>query len=267
MKISQNILLRQTSQKVFWGVSFLLFIVSVVITIIWASSMSEMGGMQMPGGWIMSMTWMLMPGQNWFFASLTFMGMWIVMMIAMMLPSLAPNLERYRQVVDSRQVARIGWLTTLVGAGYLFIWTVFGMLAFSIGILLADIEMQQPLLSRAVPIIIGVVVLIAGLLQFTKWKGHHLACYLEKPNLTLPARVGSAWRYGLRLGLNCVRCCANHMIILLVIGVMDLNVMVAITAAITIERLVPGRERVAKVIGTVIAGAGLFLIVRAATLA
>ncbi len=43
--------------------------------------------------------------------------------------------------------------------------------------------------------------------------------------------------------------------------------MVAVTAAITIERLVPGRERVAKVIGTVIAGAGLFLIVRAATLA
>ena len=51
----------------------------------------------MPGGWTMSMTWMRMPGQTWLDAAAVFVGMWVVMMVAMMLPSLAPLLWRYRQ--------------------------------------------------------------------------------------------------------------------------------------------------------------------------
>jgi predicted metal-binding membrane protein len=54
--------------------------------------------------------------------------------------------------------------------GYFFVWTVFGMAAFPLGVALATIEMQQPALARAVPIAVGVVVLIAGALQFTAWK-------------------------------------------------------------------------------------------------
>ena len=55
-------------------------------------SMSAMGGMPMPGGWTMSMPWMRMPGQSWPAAAASFLGMWIVMMAAMMLPSLVPML-------------------------------------------------------------------------------------------------------------------------------------------------------------------------------
>jgi predicted metal-binding membrane protein len=53
------------------------------------------------------------------------------------------------------------------------------------------------------------------------------------------------------------------MVILLVIGVMDLRAMTLVTAAITVERLAPAGERVARAIGTVVVGAGLVLIVRA----
>ncbi len=42
----------------------------------------------MPGGWTMSMTWMRMPGQTWAGAATTFLGIWVVMMVAMMMPSL-----------------------------------------------------------------------------------------------------------------------------------------------------------------------------------
>jgi predicted metal-binding membrane protein len=56
------------------------------------------------------------------------------------------------------------------------------------------------------------------------------------------------------------------MVILLVIGVMDLRAMAFVTAVITAERLAPAGERVARVIGVVIIGAGLFLIARAAGL-
>ena len=62
---------------------------------------------------------------------------------------------------------RLGWLIALVGVGYFFVWTVFGMAAFLLGVALAVVEMHQPALARAVPIAVGVVVLIASALQFT----------------------------------------------------------------------------------------------------
>ena len=163
------------------GVSALLFAVSAAVTIVWCTSMSAMGGMPMPGGWTMSMAWMRMPGQTWPGAAASFLGMWVVMMVAMMLPSLVPMLQRYRQAVGGTGETRLGLLTAIVGAGYFFVWTVFGMAVFPLGAALAEIEMQQPALARAVPIAVGAVVLIAGFLQFTAWKARHLACCREAP--------------------------------------------------------------------------------------
>ena len=79
----------------------------------------------------------------------------------------------------------------------------------------------------------------------------------------MPADAGTAWRHGLRLGLRCSYCCAGLTAILLVIGVMDLRAMAVITAAITVERLAPAGERVARVIGAVVVLAGLCQIARA----
>jgi predicted metal-binding membrane protein len=139
---------------------------------------------------------------------------------------------------------------------------------FPLGVALAQVEMQLPALARTVPIAAGVVVLIAGALQFTAWKARHLASCREAPGRvrTLTADAGTAWRHGLRLGLHCSYCCAGLMAILLVIGVMDLRAMAVVGAAITFERLAPAGERVAQTIGAVVVGAGLFLIARAAGL-
>ena len=252
----------------FFGVSALLFAVSTAITIVGCASMSAMGKMPMPGGWTMSMTWMRMPGQTWPGAAASFLGMWVVMMVAMMLPSLVPMLWRYRKAVDRTGETRLGRLTALVGLGYFFVWTAFGMAAFPLGVALAAVEMQLPALARAVPIAAGVIVLMAGAFQFTSWKAHHLACCREAPGRgrTLPADAGTAWRHGLRLGLHCTYCCAGLTAILLIIGVMDLGAMAVVTAAITLERLVPAGDRVARAIGGVVIGTGLFLIARAAGL-
>jgi predicted metal-binding membrane protein len=165
-----------------------------------------------------------------------------------------------------RGETRLGWLTVLVGAGYFFVWTMLGMAAFPLGVALAAIEMRQPALARAVPVAVGVVVLIAGCLQLTGWKARHLACCREASarGRTRPVDAGTAWRHGLRLGLLCSRCCAGLMTILLVNGVMDLRAMAVVTAAITSERLAPAGERVARAIGVVVITAGLFLIARAA---
>jgi predicted metal-binding membrane protein len=252
----------------FLGVSALLFATSAAVTIVWCASMSATGEMPMPGGWTMSMAWMRMPGQTWLGAAASFLGMWIVMMVAMMLPSLVPTLWHYRQAVGGPTGAHLGWLTLLVGVGYFLVWTVFGMAAFPLGVALAALEMQQPDLARAVPITAGVVVLVAGALQSTAWKARHLACCREAParGRTLPADAGMAWRHGLRLGLHCSYCCAGLTAILLVIGVMDLRAMAVMAAAVTLERLAPAGERVARAIGAAVVGAGLLLIARAAGL-
>ena len=137
----------RASQRAYFGVSALLFAASAAVTIVSGASMSAMGEMQMPGGWTMSMAWMLMPGQTWPGAAASFLGMWGVMMLTMMLPSLVPMLWRYRQAVGRPGEARLGRLTALVGVGYFFVWTVFGMVAFPLGVAVTAVAMQQPELA------------------------------------------------------------------------------------------------------------------------
>lgn len=206
-----------------------------------------------------------MGGQTWLGTVASFVGMWIVMMVAMMLPSLMPMLWRYRQAVSRAGETRLGRLTAIVAVGYFFVWTMFGMAAFALGAALAAAEMHRPALAQAVPLAIGVVVLMAGALQFTSWKAHRLACCREVPELghALQADARTAWRHGLRLGLHCSYCCAGLMAILLIMGVMDLRVMAVVTAAITVERIAPAGERAARAIGAVVVTAGMFFIGRA----
>ena len=255
----------RASQRAFFGVSALLFAASAALTAVWCASMSAVGGMAMPGGWTLSMAWMRMPGATWPVAAASFLGMWVVMMVAMMLPSIMPMLWRYRRAVDGTGEIRLGLLTTLVGVGYFCVWAALGLAVFPLGVALAAVEMHEPALARAVPIAAGVVVLIAGALQFSAWKTYELACCREAPGLgvALRADAGTAWRHGLRLGLHCSACCAGLTAILLVIGVMDLRAMAVVTAAITLERLAPAGERVARIIGAIVVAAGLLLIVRA----
>jgi predicted metal-binding membrane protein len=244
----------------FRPVSALVFVTSAAVTVVWCASM-PMTGMEMPGGWTMSMAWMRMPGQTWPGAAATFIGMWAVMMIAMMLPSLVPMLSRYREAVGGRSVTRLGRLTALVAAGYFVAWTLLGAATYPLGVALASVEMQLPALARAVPMAIGVLVLAAGALQFTAWKAHHLACCRGIGRArTLPADAGTAWRHGLRSGIHCIHCCAGLTAILLASGVMDLRAMAVVAAAITAERLAPAGERVARVIGAITIVTGLTLI-------
>jgi predicted metal-binding membrane protein len=258
----------RTSDRAFVRVSALLFATSVALTIVWCGSMSAMPGMPMPGGWAMSMAWMRMPGQTWAGAAASFVGMWVMMMTAMMLPSLVPMLWRNRQSLGRACQTRLGRLTTLATLGYFFVWALFGLAVFPAGVATAAIEMEQPVLARAVPIAAGLVVLVAGALQFTKWKAHHLTCCRDAAGRspTLPADAGTAWRQGIHLGLHCGLCCANLTAALVVLGVMDLHAMAAVTAAITAERLAPAGEQVARAIGFIVVGAGLIMVARAAGL-
>jgi predicted metal-binding membrane protein len=254
------------SARIAHGVPALLFAVSAAVTIAWCGPMA-MGGMPMPGGWTMSMAWMRMPGQTWFSAAVAFLGMWSVMMMAMMLPVLTPMLWRYRRaagpMAGPRAKMRLGRLTTLVALAYFSVWTLLGLAAFPLGVALATLEMHLPVLARAVPAASGVMVLIAGASQFTPWKARRLACCRETAGCERAPNQATALRHGLRLGLHCVACCAPLTAILCAIGVMDLWAMAAVTMAITAERLAPRGRSVARITGAVAMGAGAVLILRA----
>ncbi|HXB57754.1 MAG TPA: DUF2182 domain-containing protein [Vicinamibacteria bacterium] len=212
----------------------------------------------------MSMAWMRMPGQTWLDAAAAFMGMWMVMMVAMMLPSLVPMLTGYRGSVAGVGTARLDALTTLVGGGYFAIWAVFGAAAYPVGIAVGAAEMRWPAVARFVPVATGLVLLLAGGVQLTAWKARHLghcraACGCG-PRLSPDAP--SAWRHGLHLGAQCSLCCSGFILILLATGVMDLRIMTVMAGAITAERLAPWPDRVARVAGVVVIVIAVFVIAR-----
>jgi predicted metal-binding membrane protein len=250
----------RASDRGFFVVLAALFAPRTAVTVAWSASMASMGGMPMPGGWTMSMAWMRMPDQAWSAAAATFLGMWIVMMAAMMLPSLAPMLSRYRRDLRAAGATRLGWATTVAGAGYSAVWAALGAAVYPLGVALAEMEMRYDPLARAVPLAGGLVVLGAGALQLTAWKARALACCRQgRPS----AGAATAWRDGLRIGLYCARCSAGPMAVLLAIDVMDPRIMAVVTAAITAERLAPAGERVARVVGLVTVGFGVVLVGRA----
>lgn len=248
----------------FLGAAALLFAASATATVIDCTAMPAME-LPMPGGWNMSMAWMRMPGQGWLGAAAAFLGMWVTMMAAMMLPSLAPMLWRYRQSLMATSRLRLNGLTALAALAYFFIWAVFGALVFPLGALFAELAMEHSALARAMPIAVGVVVLMAGVMQFTAWKARHLACCRDRPtrDRNMPADAPTAWRHGLRLGVHCGCSSAGFTAILLAGGAMDLGLMAVVTVAITVERVAPESVRVARGMGVVAIGAGGLLLMRA----
>ena len=213
----------------------------------------------------MSMTWMRMDGQSWAGAMASFVAMWTVMMVAMMLPSLVPMLTRYRQAIGTSRPVRVDVLTVVVAAGYFAVWSALGAAIFPLGAVLALVQMRLPMAARAVPVAAGVVLVLAGVVQFTAWKARHLAFGRVAAGKVhaLPAGVGTAWKHGVCLGIHCSYCCAGLTASLLALGVMDLRVMAVVTAAITAERLAPAGARVSRAIGVAGIVTGTLLIARA----
>jgi predicted metal-binding membrane protein len=203
--------------------------------------------------------------RSWPLAVMSFAGMWILMMAPMMLPVLVPSLARYRRAIG----ATGGWgsisLTAVASAGYFLVWAALGVLLGPLAAGLAALEGRVPVLAGVVPIASGAVVLIAGFMQISAWKARGIECCREEPG-AISGDPSTAWRHGVRMGVDCVRCCGNLMAVLLALGMMDARWMMAVTAAITVERVAPSGLPVARAIGVAVIICGVFLIARASGL-
>jgi predicted metal-binding membrane protein len=240
-----------TADRRLYAVAALVFLVSAAVTVAWCGSMAAMSGMEMPGGWTMSMTWMRMPTQGWSGVAGNFLGMWTVMMLAMMLPVLAPQLRLVRGAVTMLKY----------GMAYFGVWIACGAALFPLGMAYNELAMRSEGLSRVTPLLAGTVVLVAAALQFTPWKTRLLTrCRHDESSCGARGTGKSVWGAGAQLGLRCVQCCAPLTVVLLVCGVMDLRVMALVTVAISAERLIS--SRLAYVVGACMVVAGGFWIVQ-----
>lgn len=182
----------------------------------------------------------------WLVNPVVFVATWVVMMVAMMLPSLIPVLRRYQQ-------------RTSLAVSYFLVWATIGTVAYVVGTTLVRAACHIPTLDRALPIMLGVALALSGLVQFTRWKVRHLTCCRD----CTPTATRSAWSDGLRLGRHCCQCCLALMALLFALGMMQVGAIVAVGALIAAERLVPRPLPVVRGIGMGVIALGAFLTWRA----
>jgi len=194
--------------------------------------------------------------------------MWWVMMIAMMTPSAAPLVLLYRRVLryhDSVE-ARTVTPSMFLLAGYLTAWLAFSICAASLQKVLQPTGLisEMMLWSKSAPLS-AIVLAAAGVYQFSPLKHACLTqCRSPVNFLTAHWRPGVAGSFllGMRHGIYCVGCCWLLMALLFVGGIMNLVWIAALSLIVFMEKILPGGERVGRVLGVVlIAWAGVTLLV------
>jgi len=220
-------------------------------------------------GWA-ALTWMAvdmghplvgltMPGaSDWSAANvLAILLMWAVMMAAMMLPSALPMILAFTHLsARSGESAR----GRIFVAAYLVVWTVFSAAATALQWVLQDMDWVDPMIVSQSATLTGVLLVIAGVYQFSPLKRVCLA-HCRTPFAFLVGEwkpgLAGAFRMGLRHGLFCAGCCWAVMGLLFVGGVMNLAWIAALSIVVAIEKMAPRGEQLAKVLGVVLVAAGL----------
>jgi predicted metal-binding membrane protein len=239
--------------------ALLAFSASAAATVYLSRSMPD--GMDMPGGWTMSMMWMLMDGQTWPASAATFMLMWIAMMVAMMLPSALPMLRNFRRTLGAQGAINLGAPVALAACAYFLVWLAVGFIVYVIGMVIAQVAMRWEEFSRAMPAVSGAALIVAGCIQFTRWKMAGLRhCRDPLAGATIRGGPWAGFRHGLSQGASCVVSSSPSMLALLAVGAMSLAVMALVAALIAMEKCAPKPEPVVRLSGMLALVAGTVMI-------
>lgn len=185
-------------------------------------------------------------------------AMWAVMMAAMMLPSALPMILAFIKLgTDAAGVARARSFV----AAYLLVWCAYSVAASVAQWALQAAGWVDPMIvSRSVGLT-AVLLLIAGLYQFSPLKRICLS-HCRTPMAFLlgewRAGVSGAFVMGLRHGLFCLGCCWALMALLFVGGAMNLAWVAALSIAVAVEKLAPHGERLARLLGAALIATGLW---------
>jgi predicted metal-binding membrane protein len=210
-----------------------------------AMALDMYGTMQGASAWMMTAHWDVTH------RSLLF-AMWVVMMIAMMLPSAAPMVILYDRALRARAEPAANRRVGALVAGYLGVWALFSAAATLLQLALADAMLLTPMMEPAAPIIAAGLLALAGVYQLTPLKRACLrACRSPLSFILQHWRPGTAgaFRLGVDHGAYCLGCCWALMMLLFAGGVMNLVVIVALTLWVLVEKVLPLGEHTTRVSG------------------
>jgi predicted metal-binding membrane protein len=182
-----------------------------------SASMAGMGGMAMLGAGL-------------------FLVIWVLMMVAMMFPSITPMVLTHARIVRSRGEGTLP--TVAFVAGFLVVWSAAGLIPVGV-IQLISSSVAVPI-NAWLPRLGGAVVVLAGVYQFTPLKEACLRTCRSPLGFILTHDFGggrrAAARAGISHGLYCLGCCWAIMAVLAVVGLMNLAWMAAFAVLFFLEK-------------------------------
>lgn len=190
--------------------------------------------------------------------------MWVVMMIAMMLPSATPAILAFDQITRRRRARTVAAPTAAFTLGYIGAWAAFGTVAAIAQSTLHSLALLTPSMRSANPSLGGGLLIAAGIYQWLPLKADCLGhCRAPATSLSTQWRegTGAALVMGLRHGLVCVGCCWLLMLLLFVAGVMNLLWVAVIAGLVMVEKVVRGGPVIGMVTGAVLAAWGVWVVV------
>jgi predicted metal-binding membrane protein len=191
---------------------------------------------------------------------------WVVMMAAMMFPSIVPMVLTFSAIQRRRRARAVvarGVSTNLFTAGYLLSWTVAGLAAYGAFVGVRSLSIGALRWSHGGRYVAGAVLLAAAAYQLTPAKDACLRRCRGPLDFVLEHwREGGlgALRMGALHGAWCVGCCWMLMAALFALGLMSVTWMVVVAAAIAAEKLLPRPATVNRAVATGLAALGIALI-------
>ncbi|MEO8099513.1 MAG: DUF2182 domain-containing protein [Acidobacteriota bacterium] len=213
--------------------------------------MEQAPNMWMPHGgpWTLTEFWLLF-------------AMWTVMMAAMMLPSITPLTLLFasasRGCEECRPYAATAWFVS----GYLVSWTLFSAAVTGLQYGLHQAAILSPMMISRSAQFGSLLLCVAGVFQLTPWKYQCLGHCRTSGDMVrgcIEPGLKRAFRIGFQHGICCMGCCWAVMALLFVTGVMNLTWVVALTALVLLERVMPGGQWLARAAGATFIAWGVFL--------
>jgi predicted metal-binding membrane protein len=194
-----------------------------------------------------------------------FLLLWVVMMAAMMLPSVAPVASMYLTVLRNRRNGTAAAHAAALVAGYLLAWAGFGVAAFGISRALGKLAPMGVNMapSRLAVWSAAIALAVAGVYQFTPLKARCLR-HCRSP-LGFLLHFGSYAgrlrdvRVGAYHGGYCVGCCWSLMLVLVTVGVMNMAWMAGLTAVVFVEKVWRSGQAFGYAVGGALILTGLLL--------
>ena len=193
-----------------------------------------------------------------------FIGVWVTMMAAMMLPSAAPMVLVVHRVsaMRARPGPRATLATWVFVVGYVAVWTVYGLAAYGLFRALRAADPGFLAWDRQGPLVAGIAVVAAGVYQLTPLK-HACLRHCRTPLHFVMHRWreggAGALAMGLEHGAWCLGCCVGLMLVLFAVGVMSLAWMALLGAVIFAEKVLPLGARLAGLVALGLIALGVWI--------